>query len=386
MHFVDSLSLFSGLKSTRPFIEESFFPVAWEKYITISTENHQSKQWDHFQEYINLILPLLKKENIGIVEIGKNNVQINGVSILKGATNENHWSFIVKNSLLHIGPENFIASLAAFHDTPLVCLFSNTSPEYAAPNWIDDSTSEKTFVTPQINKHKPSFSSQEADKTINKINAEEVAANTLNHLNIKHDYNKYSIINTGPLYHHKTIEVIPNFNPSPTFFPKSLINIRLDYHFNLNRILAFANQRKLAVVSDREIDIELLMQIKPNLENIFFRIDESSNVEYYDLIRKNNFNATLIAKESADVSKTRFEFFDWQVSEDNKIEKKSLDNFEKICDTSRYKSSKLIFSKEGQFSSKSAYDKKIKSHDGQIIIDDDDFWNESDHYKIYNLK
>ena len=70
--------------------------------------------------------------------------------------------------------------------------------------------------------------------------------------------NKYSIINTGPLYHHKTIEVIPNFNPSPTFFPKSLINIRLDYHFNLNRILAFANQTAELALNGNISDIEAL--------------------------------------------------------------------------------------------------------------------------------
>jgi|TARA_Y100000289_G_scaffold39202_1_gene38690 hypothetical protein len=385
MHFVESMSLFSGLKSKRPLIEEAFFPVALDKYITICTENHQSKQWDHFQEYVNLILPILKKQNIGIVEIGKNQAHIGGVTILKGATNENHWSFIIKNSLLHIGPENFIASLAAYHNVPLISLFSNTSPEYAAPNWID-SSAEQIFVTPDIENHKPSFSGQENKKTINRIHAEDIAAKTLNFLGIENDFDRYAVFSTGQFYHVKVVEVVPNFAPQPNFFAKSLINIRLDYHFDLNLVPHFANQRKVGIVSDKEIDINLLNQIKPNLDNLFFKIDESSNIEYFNFLKQKGFKVNLIAKETADLSETRFNFFDWEVSEENKKDKKDLDNFDKICDTTRYKSSKMIFSKDGQFSSKSSYDRGINTHDDQIIIDDQGFWNDADHYKLYNLK
>ena len=70
MHFVENMSNSLGLKQNSPYIDESFFPVTPEKYITISTENHQSKQWDHFQEFINLIQPYLNKQDIKIIEIG----------------------------------------------------------------------------------------------------------------------------------------------------------------------------------------------------------------------------------------------------------------------------------------------------------------------------
>lgn len=386
MHFVEAMSLFSGLTSKRPAIEESFFPVVSKKYITICTENHQSKQWDHIQEYVDLLLPILKKENIDIIEVGKNKLHITGVIALKGATNENHWSFIIKNSLLHIGPENFIASLASYHNVPSISLFSNTSPEYAAPSWIKDSSSKKIFVTPDIEEYKPSFSAEEKDKTINKISAEEIAAKTLDFLGIEHEFNKYDVFNIGKFFHVKVVEVVPDFMPGSNFFPKALINIRLDYHFNVNALPHLANKRKVAIVSDRELELDILNKIKPNLDNLFFKVDESSDVEYFNSLRQHGFRVNLIAKETAKLSDTRFIFFDWDVSEENTKEKKSLDNFEKICDTTRYKSSKMIFSKDGQFSSKSSYDKGIKTYDDQIIIDDDEFWNDSEHFKLYNLK
>jgi hypothetical protein len=386
MHFVESMSLFSGLKSTKPFIEETFFPVAFDKYITISSENHQSKQWDHFQEYINLINPILKKNNITIVEIGNNQVGLNNIAILKNITNQNHWSFIIKNSLLHIGPESFISSLAAYHNIPCISLFSNTSPEYASTSWIQDSPSNQIPVLPEIEKHKPSFSAQEPVKTINTISAESIAAKTLDFLKIEHEFSKYEVFNTGRLYHNTIIEVVPDFIPQQNFFPRSLINLRLDYHYNLDSLMHFASERKLAIVSDQEIDTNVLMRIKPNVQNLFFKIDESSNVDYYSDLKRKGFAVQLLAKETADLSETRFKFFDWGVAEENSNKKKSLDNFEKICDTTRYKSSKMIFSKDGQFSSKSSFNKGIKTYEDQIIIDDDEFWNEADHYKLYNLK
>lgn len=379
------MSLFSGLRSKRPFIEEAFFPVSAEKYITISTENHQSKQWDSFQEYINLIYPILKKQNISIIEIGSNEVQFQNITVLKKVTNENHWSFIVKNSLLHIGPENFISSLASYHGVPSITLFSNTNPEYAAPNWIK-SDAEQIFISPSIENYKPSFSSQEASKTINKIYTESVIAKTLDILDIKHDYDKYDVFYSGHLYYNKLIEIVPDFTPSNDFLPNSLINIRLDYHFNTASLKIFANKRKLAVVSDREIPYDVLAQIKPNLQGLYFKVDQSDNPDYYLDLKQKGFNVNLIFKKDADLPETKFLFFDWEIHEDKDKDKKSIDNHSKICDTTRYKSSKIIFSKNGQFSSKAAYDKNITSHEDQMIINEQDFWNESDYFKLYNLK
>lgn len=385
MHFTEAMSLFSGLKLKKPFIEESFFPIISEKYITISTENHQSKQWDNFQEYIDLILPILNKHDIHMVEIGKNDVQLKNITILKTVTNENHWSFIIKNSLLHIGPESFISSLASYHNVPSITLFSNTTPKYAGPDWIV-SECEKFFINGFSDKHKPSFSSQESDKVINKIHAEEVASKTLTLLNIENDLDKYDVISAGRAFHNSVVEIIPDFSPDKSFLPRSMVNIRLDYHFNLDSLMDFASIRKVSIISNKQINSDILLKIKPNLSGLFFKVNESSDVDYFEDLKRKGYSVSLVLDADSDPSKTRFNFFDWNVIDDNKISKKDLDNHDKICDTTRYKSSKMIFSKDGQFSSKSAYDQKINSHKDEMIIDDDVFWNESDRYKLYNLR
>jgi len=384
MNFAESLALSSGLKLHKPQIEDLFFPIIHDKYITFSTEDHDSKQWDHFQEFIDLIFPILKQKNISIVEIGKNKTQFSGVTCLKGATCANHWSYIIKRSMLHIGPENFISQLCDVYEIPYVCLFSNTSPEYAAPFW-SKKEDKRILLGPNKESWRPSFMGEEKPKTINTISAEEVAHHCLNLINIENNFGDYHSLNIGDKFDKKLIEIVPDFIPADDFFPKSLINIRLDYAFNPQLLPHFANNRKISIISDQEIDLKIIQQVKPNLECVFLQVDENSSLEYIKQFKKIMVPLQLIAKKTSNISATRFKFFDWPVEEEVNKTKKDLDNSEKICDTTLYKSSKYIYSKDGIFSSKSAYNKGIKSHNNQLIINDEDFWEEQDHFKLYNL-
>lgn len=385
MHFVENMSNSLGLKQNKPYIDESFFPVTPEKYITISSENHQSKQWDHFQEFINLIQPYLNKQDIKIIEVGSNDVKLQKIISLKNATNPNHWSFIIKNSLCHIGPESFLSSLAAYHNVPSISLFSNTTPEYASPNWVKEGY-ETSEIEVDRSKGHASFSASESPKTINEISAERVISETLDKLNIENDFKKYDVFYIGKLYHNPTIEVIPDFVPRNDFFPNSLINIRLDYHFNTEVLQNFTINKKISLVSDREIDAQKLFSLKGSIDSLFFKVNESSDISYYENLKRAGFKLHLISQEDCDISEVRFKFFDWQVIEEDNLNKKSIDKSNKICDTTRYKSSKMIFSKKGQFSSKLCFDKDIRNYEHQMIIDEKEFWANSNYYKLYNLK
>lgn len=382
MNFIESLALYSGLKVSKPHIDDAFFPVVPKKYITISSDISTSKQWDAFNEYIEIIKPILFKEGIAIVEIGDNKHPINCPISLKGATNSRHWSYIVKNSLLHVGPENLICHIASFHKKPFISLYSNTNKEFSFPIW--SSLKNQIAIEPKNHK-RPSFSADENPKSINKISAEEVASHTLNILGIKNEYDKYDVINIGDSFFQQSIEIVPDFIPDYNFFPKSSLNIRMDYHFDDSNLVHFANNRKVSIVTDKEIDKNVLNRIKPNLEIIYFKVDENFNYDYLKFLKLSNFKISLIAKQEANLSDTRLKFFDWVVEEEIKKTKKDIDNYKEICDTTNYKSSKKIFSKDGQFSCKCAFDKKIKSHNNQLIIDDKDFWEDLDSFKVYNL-
>ena len=217
------------------------------------------------------------------------------------------------------------------------------------------------------------------------ISAEEVADKCLGLLGIPNSFGSVDTVFIGKVFHSPCIEVIADFNPPSDFFPNSLINLRLDYMFNEKSIPSFTNNRKLSLVCDREIDPSILNAVKPNLEVIFLQVDEFTNPEYIKSIKGMGINVSLIAKRSANLSETRFKLLDWIVEEEISQDKNSLDNSAKICDTTRYKSCKMLFSKNKKYSSRSAWSAQVECHEDQLIIDEPAFWNEADYFKLYNI-
>lgn len=388
MNLVDSLSLSSGLKASKPRMEESFFPVVPKLYITINSDSSQPKRWDYMQEFINLVSPYLHKKNISIVELGWNDHSLSGITSLKNVTDPKQASYILKNSLLHVGPEGLFSQLASFHTIPFVALFSNTTPSYSMPIWgADDESSylREIAVESKRRNNKPSFSGEEANKTINLISAEEVADKCLGLLGIANSFSSIDTVSIGRVFHSPCIEAVPDFHPPANFFPNSLVNLRLDYFFEEKLIPSFASNRKVSLVSDRQIDPSILHSIKPNLEVVFFQVDESTDPEYIKAIKGMGINVSLVGKRSCDLSATRFKLLDWIVEEEISQDKNSLDNSEEICDTTRYKSCKMLFSKNKKYSSKAAWLSQVESHEDQLIIDEPAFWNEADYFKLYNI-
>ena len=385
MNFIENLTLHSGLQQSTPSINQAFFPIVAEKYITFHTEDHQSKQWDHLQEFINLIKPYLDKEGIEIVELGWNKEAITNINISAKNLDPKNCAYILEKSLLHIGVENFITQLSSFYDVPCVSLYSNTSPDVFSPSWGDKEKYRQWCIEPCRDKFKPSYSGNENPKSINAIPAEKVAAQCLDILGIDHDLSGLSILHIGEGFHATCLEAVPDFTPTPEFFPQSVVNIRMDYHFDESQLPHFTNNRKISIISDRPVNIGLLRQISPAIQALFFKINENFDEEYISQIKGLARPLSLILDQDADASATRYKFFDTKVEEEVKKTKKDLDIADKICDTTRYKSSKMIFSKGKQYSCKAALQQDIPTSEDQKVIDDPVFWEESQYMKLYNI-
>ena len=385
MNFIENLSLHSGLKVAKPSINTCFFPIVAEKYITLHTEDHQSKQWDHLPEFIALIKPYLSKEGIEIVELGWNKEPIQGVSVSAKNIDPKNAAYILEKSLLHVGVENFLTQLSSFYDVPCVSLYSNTSAEVFYPSWGDDAQYRGWCIEPSREKFKPSYSGQENPKSINSISAESVAAKCLDILEISHDFHSIDVLHTGEAYHAKCLEALPDFAPPPDFYPNSVINMRLDYHFEESVLPQFATGRKISIVSDKPVNVGLLRQLAPSIQALFFKVDQDFDLEYIESVRGLGRPLSLILGRDAEPSLTRNKFFDLKVETEEIKVKKDLDICDKICDTTRYKSSKMIFSKGKQYSSKAALQENSPTHDDEKIIDNPSFWEESQYMKLYNI-
>jgi hypothetical protein len=272
--------------------------------------------------------------------------------------------------------------MASSFGTPVVSLYSGTPPEVNSPHFSDPKNiSNIVGYEEGVN---PTYNEAEAEFTINNIKPERVASEILNKLSIEHYLDGYETIFTGGLYHVPILECIPDFSPPPEFFPQTLINLRLDYHHDPSAIIGFSNNRRLGLITKSPIESKFLLASKNSIESITYHVDENSDISFIESVVELGLNIKLISLKESSIQETRINLIDWQVPLFISKTKKLLDLDDKICDNTFFKTRKVLFTKDGQFPSKAHWEKKIINSSENTIIDSDQFWSETDHYRIYN--
>jgi hypothetical protein len=203
---------------------------------------------------------------------------------LQGQTNVHQTSFIIGNARLHIGYDSFPIHLASDANTPIVALYSITTPDIAGPYF----SKNHICLSPDYGDGKPSFNPQESPKTVNTIQIEDVIEAIFKQLNITPKQEIGSLF-LGNRYRDKVVEFIPDSLIRPDFVPNLVLNMRLDMMddgatINENTALFNIKQRKFAIcmtTSKRINNIEVLAALKDNIVEIFIDITaEKPDVEY----------------------------------------------------------------------------------------------------------
>ena len=180
MHLLDSYALNCGLKIDKPYIHTMFYPLGEPDYITIQPfSNYSGKVYDYWNEVINYMLPKLSKRNIKMVQIGKKgDPQLAHCVWTQGTTTVSQASFLIQNSMLHLGVDSFGVHIASACGRKIVGLYSTNWAENSKPYWSDES--DYVLLEPNRDERKPSFQFEDAPpKTINEIKPEAVANSTL---------------------------------------------------------------------------------------------------------------------------------------------------------------------------------------------------------------
>lgn len=385
MHLIEQYALGCGVKIDKPSIEECFYPIPFNKYITLhASSGMAAKNYDYYSDVMRLLKPYLDKEGIEVIQIGaKSDNAVSYCHNYNGETTLKQTFYIIKNSLLHFGNDSFSTHVAAGYDIPLLSLYSVLYKECCGPYFGDKS--KQITLEPKRKNGKCSFSDKENPKTVNKISPEKVARGVLNLLGIKHSLGEIKTIHMGSYYHTPIAEVIPNFIMDSSYMANSVMNIRMDLSFDERNLMHWSQNKKINIFTDKEIDPTYLMPIKDNIIGITYELNKDSNPEYISQLKSLGFNITLHTKDKNNLTDIRLKFLDWQVLYFEKKTKKTLDNPSEICNNSRYQSSKILLSNGQKYASKSAWIKDIPGVEkGAKIIDSPQFWEEQDYFKIYN--
>ena len=282
MHLIERYSLSTGSKISHPYILESYFPLPIEKYVTFQAQSKfESKDYSMWQDVIDLIFPILQKNNIQIVQLGiPKEIRYKKVIDLCGQTSYNQLAYVMKRSLCHFGPDSLGIHLASTYNIPLVGLYSIIQSNVAGPYFGDKSKQICIESFKRSGNGKPSYSPQENPKSINLIKPEEIANGIfqLLGLNIKVPFETIYI---GKKYKNEVIrELIPN-----SFVvinnPEQPVEIRTDLFFDIKILQHHLSYlKKAVVVTDKRIDINLLKHFKQNIALLVYRIKENDEPKF----------------------------------------------------------------------------------------------------------
>lgn len=380
MHLLERYATSCGVKIGKPYIYDTFFPLPFDKYISFQPfSKYQSKNYDYWQEVLDIITPYLNKFDIKIVQIGmKEDKLFNNVYSTSGQTDISQASYIIKNSILHLGADSFGAHIASGFDKKVVAIYSNNNIENVKPYWSKDK--DCILLKPEIPNKKPSYSAGENPKNINKIKPETIAKSVLDLLNIEYK-NLPQTIWIGNDYINKTFEIIPDKLINPNSIPIQNPIIRMDYIFNEQALSLFLQSKNCIIITNKCIDIGLLTNYRNNVSQVIYIIDEDNDHNFIKKLKENAIPYTLISYlKPEDLNKYKINYMDYGLI----IEKKycsKLDTGINNINNKFYISSRVLISSEGQFNSKFDWLNK----NGRTLRDQEDFWQEADSFYIFSI-
>jgi len=403
MHLVESYALSTGVKIGKPFILQSFFPLPFSgPYISFQPYGGTpAKRYDIWKEVTQILYPALTENGIRVVQFGQNSEvepKVWGTYDLRGKTSFNQAAYLIKNSLLHLGADSFGIHIASGLGKKIVGLYNVMHPAGCGPYWSDP----KDFVVLEPERafgEKPSYSPEESPKTINLIPPEKIAlaVSKLLELDLRFPYESVYV---GKSYNKKKIELVPIEalqNDHLTKLGIDSIIVRMDILFNETALFNQLVNGSCSIVTDKEINLDILAQFKTRIKEFVYVIDLSSDPEYVKKVQKIGIQTMLLTSLSEeDLNKIKLKFLDL-----GGINKEDPSKKEKIEELRKRGTKNLLFrsscftvkadTEENEnrlFQSKALTKKEdclteMTNPPLQEVVDSDDFWEDLEHYIIY---
>lgn len=274
-----------GTPLSQPIIAETFYPLdhPLDRVILVhafaggtAEQNGQrvatfpAKVYDHFSEVIRLLKPAIDA-GYHLYQIGApGEPLLRGVPSLVGQTTLHQCAYLVKRAALLVGNDSMWAHIRGAAKQPLVALYGPTSPREHGPYWKDPETA--ILLESHRRGQRTSFASHEGPKTINWITPEAVANAAL--LLLKLPAVKEQTVYIGDQYNQQTLHLVPNVVVGPQIQLSAPLVIRADLHKDHSTIAGNLHLRKCLIMTDTELDLGMLAQLKGNIVSMRIEIDK----------------------------------------------------------------------------------------------------------------
>jgi hypothetical protein len=385
MNIAEKYALECGLKIAKPFIDFAYLPICEDNIITIDTRcRYNDGTYDYFSDVVSLIAPFLKEKNIEIYQIASDeNVKLAAKRCFI-KINKKQEAYIISKSKLLIANQNYSLYLASALGIPSVGLYSLFESDTIKPIWNQHL---QINIDSERYGNLPSYGQlNESPKTVNSISPYLVAKKILDALNIKNDLDRFELVHLGKEFNRKVVEIVPNYTTEEKFLQDQFVNLRLDYieSMSTDALKFWIKNRKVNIITDKDINLSLLAPYKQNVKNITIMISDRISENFLKNCKYLGFSIKIYCNQIDKINEFRFKFLDWDIFED-KASTLPDDVKSKINETTKFTSSKILFSSGKLFSSKASFLRNSPLDKlGEHVILSKEFEEEQDYFKIYN--
>ncbi len=387
-HLLETYALASSSKIGKPFINEQFFPLITDKYITFHPTSKEAKSYDFWNECLALLLPVLNKIGISIVQMGESkDIPYPNIIHTQGQTNFAQCAFILKNSLLHLGTDSFPVHISSSYSKKIVALYSNNFPKVVGPYW--GNPNDHILLEPKTREKgwKPSFALQEQPKQINTIDPGEIAHSVCKLLNLTLDY-PYTQLWLGQFHAQGIYELVPNCNVNPQQIGVQSIVIRMDFAHSEEFLDNQLNICPCSIITKSPITLDLLKRHKSKIQELIYFIDETHCPNFIEEAQRIGLNRIVLASRMKDEELNKLKLYYLELGLIQQIPTIKKENILEIqgIENLYYRTRKFTISKGQIFPSKAAWIANLPITLTQLntlpIIDNEEFWLEANHFAI----
>ena len=385
MHLIETYALSCGARIDKPLVYEKYFPLPQVEYISFQPfSGAPSKNYDFWQQVVDILYPILKSKDISILQIGAKEEKVfQGCLSVVGNTNLGQCCYVINRAKLHLGADSFGNHVASGFNKKIVSIYSNNIVKNVKPYWSD---SESVTLLEPKRKGKPNFEMEESPKTINSIKPETIAEAVCKLLGI--NFKKlYETVHIGEKFGQDNFFVWVPDVVHPIEKPPQPIEVRMDYHFDESILEKQLQICPCAIITNKVIDLELLKKYRPHVAHLFYEITKDDDPSFAQKARKMGLKIIPITRLSnEEITDKKVGYFD--VGKINFIEEPDKELIKKIKNNSNlfYKSNKIIMSNTKRYSSHPKYKEGIICNNNFEPVDTSgNFFDDLDHYHIVKL-
>lgn len=352
MHILEQYALSSGLKIGKPFIYEVFFPIEPEKYITLQKEvKFPSRQYKYWQQVVDLVNPILFKNNVKIVQIGsKNDKALKGVVYTSGETSIAQVHYLIRNSQMHVGIDSSAVHIASSLGKKIVALYSNMTPENSGPYWSNPL--DCILIQSPRGDRKPSYAVDETPRTINEIKPETIANSILQLLGIEERV-KIETLFIGENFNSETYF---GFLPDQVILSDKIIpDIRMDLKFDEKGLCNQLAQQKSTITTNKAISRETILNFKDKIARVIYLVEENDDPSFPKFLFDNGapfICVSELSQEKLDSKKINYyKFCHLRKTTQGLKEKEIADYIRKSSENLKFKTNYIISSEKNNFPS-----------------------------------